>query len=99
MGSRNVSWAIGTSASVSDSAYRVLVFMAWHTLDTPRGKMPANVYARGWRFAAEILYPDLEPDTAKRRIARAVAELVSKGKLKPLGHGGRGRRQLYELMP
>jgi hypothetical protein len=72
--------------------------MAWHSLDTPRGTMPARVYARGWGNTAALVWPDLSPAAAEQRIRRALAELVTAGKVKPLGVAARGHRQTYELL-
>lgn len=99
MGSRNMAWAIANQGGLSDGAARLLMLMAWHSMDSGRGTMPANVYARGWEFAAAMLYPDLEPATAQRRVARNMAELVTAGKAKPMGKATRKRRQNYQLMP
>lgn len=99
MGSRNMAWAMGTSTGLSDRAFRLLVFMSWHSLDTPKGNMPACVYARGWQHAAELLWPGLAPAAAEQRVRRAMAELVTAGKVKPLGVAARGHRQTYELLP
>lgn len=98
MGSRNLAWALGTSQGLSDRAFRLLAFMAWHSLDAPRGKMPARVYARGWEHAAVLLWGDLSPRSANDKVQRAMAELVTAGKVKPLGIAARGHRQTYELL-
>lgn len=98
MGSRNVEWAIGTSQGLSDRAARLLVFMAWHSLDAPKGNMPARVYARGWEHAATLVWGDLSPRSANDKVKRAMAELTTAGRVKPLGVAARGHRQTYELL-
>src|SRR4051812_18530690 len=76
MGARNVGMFLANAASLSPNAHRLGVFMAWHSLDESAGTQypeMVGLYGRGWQYAAQLLWPDKAPDTAKRAYARAVA--------------------------
>src|SRR5262245_56940605 len=100
MGARNVGMFLANGASLSPSARNLGLFMAWHSLDEGAGTQHpemVGLYARGWTFAAELLWPDKAPLTSKRAFARGVAELVAGGFIVPAGHAHRGQRQHYRM--
>jgi hypothetical protein len=85
---------LATSPPLSPNARVVLERMAWATLDAPQGDKPAATYWRGWEYLA---LPFGEPidQAARRKVTRAITELVGKGYVKPLDVAHRGQRQSY----
>lgn len=100
MGARNVGMFLANAASLSPNAHRLGVFMAWHSLDDSAGTQypeMVGLYGRGWRYAAQLLWPDKAPDTARKAYTRGVAELVARGFIVAQQHPHRGQRQHYRM--
>lgn len=84
---------------LSDRARLVLIRMAWVALDKSAGDQPAAEYWGGWEYLT-LPWDDgtRTPDAVKRLAMRALAELATKGYIKPTGTAHLGRRQRYALM-
>lgn len=90
----------GGLAGLTPSALACLWCMAVNARDSATQTDPERVYFRGWdHLAMCALGIKSYDDTAKKRVMRAVAELVRAGLIKPVGrrHGVRHGRAMYRL--
>jgi hypothetical protein len=86
---------------LSHSARLVLYCMAMNAHDKGTDTTPRAIYFRGWEHLAHAALGREEYDeSAERMVARAVAECVATGYVKPVGrrHDSRHGAALYQLM-
>jgi hypothetical protein len=98
MGNRLVRAAIlNADAALSDRARLVLIRMSLQVLDKQQGDQAAAEYWGGWQWLV-LPYDDGTRSAAslERMAMRALAELTSKGYIKPTGRAANhGHRQRY----
>jgi len=83
------------------SSWRVLVTMAYSARDLD-GKQPARLYLGGWQSLAysALNYTEWKRGgTANRAIARAIADLISRGLIRSVTDFDNGRKAVYEILP
>jgi hypothetical protein len=110
MGSNLVIEAATKFADVGYDAYRVLVHMAVHSLDTENGEQKARRYFGGQETLARAMRPELPPEedpsdeakkawtTALRDLARAMEMLVITGAVtRTVANPKPGDRQVWDL--
>lgn len=83
---------------LSPNARLVLIRMAWATLDKPQGDKPSGEYWAGWEYLG-MSWDDgtRKPSAVKQVVMRALAELIAKGYVKPVGQAHLGQRQHYQI--
>lgn len=87
---------------LGNTATRLFLHMClecWDDVDNPAKGLPRRYYGRRELSAIALgfLAPDNGSEAAFRAVKRAVKELVDKGAIVRIGHGGNGRPAEFEL--
>lgn len=93
MGAASVRLFLANGGRLSDGAYRLGVFLSYHSLDAD------PLYKHGWRYAAELCYPDKKPEAARTAFSRAVRELQAFGFLEVHAASGPKHPAVYRVHP
>ena len=94
MGHQNAALALLIDCPPSTKV--VLFTMALHSLDPDKGVVDPLHYYGGWhKLAMSLGFHEYTP-SAERAVARAIAQLVDKGVVKPVDYSRAGSR-VYQL--
>lgn len=84
---------------LTNDAFRVLTRMAITALDQPKGLVPAATYFGGHELLGMTLYSERNgsPASTKRRVTKAIAELIKLGAIELIRRAVTGAHAVYLL--
>jgi hypothetical protein len=97
VGARLVTFVLMRWTHLADTEFRLLVRMAHTALDERRGATPAATYFGGHGLLVSTLRVHSDPNTALRRVRRAIAGLVAAGAVERVNAARSGFNQVYRL--